>query len=181
MKPSNSALFFVFPAHHVRHCHPCTVPARRSQQRPRRARRRHRIPSTARSQFSGLSPRQQALAYWLTQASIAIDPIFYDQLSAYGLRQKRLLEEIMAYPKGIDPAAMTKIAEFAKLFWANRGNHNELTSQKFLPDVHLRATGKSRADRAEKWSFSNRLCRSSSDEETCGLGAGTRVVASFAV
>src|SRR5208283_573484 len=26
-----------------------------------------------------------------------------------------------------------KISEFAKLFWANRGNHNELTSQKFLP------------------------------------------------
>ena len=83
--------------------------------------------------FQALSPRQQALAYWLTQASIAIDPIAYDQLSAYGLRQKRLLEEIMAFPKGIDPAAMAKIAEFAKLFWANRGNHNDLTSQKFLP------------------------------------------------
>ena len=76
--------------------------------------------------FHALSPRQQALAYWLTQASIAIDPIIYDQLSAYGLQQKRLLEEIMARPKGIDPAAMAKIAEFAKLFWANRGNHNDL-------------------------------------------------------
>src|SRR6202162_1037851 len=83
--------------------------------------------------FQALSRRQQALAYWLTQASIAIDPIIYDQLSAYGLRQKRLLEEIMAHPKGIDPAAMAKIAEFAKLFWASRGNHNDLTSQKFLP------------------------------------------------
>ena len=83
--------------------------------------------------FPALSPRQQALAYWLTQASMAIDPIFYDQASAYGLRQKRLLEEIVAHAKGIDPAAMAKIAEFAKLFWANRGNHNELTSQKFLP------------------------------------------------
>jgi dipeptidyl-peptidase-3 len=83
--------------------------------------------------FQTLSPRQQALAYWLTQASIAIDPIIYDQLSAYGLRQKRVLEEIIAHPKGIDLAAMAKIAEFAKLFWANRGNHNDLTSQKFLP------------------------------------------------
>ena len=83
--------------------------------------------------FQALTPRQQALAYWLTQASIAIDPIIYDQLSAYGLRQKRLLEEIMAFPKGIDPAEMAKIAEFAKLFWANRGNHSEMTSQKFLP------------------------------------------------
>jgi dipeptidyl-peptidase-3 len=83
--------------------------------------------------FQTLSPRQQALAYWLTQASIAIDPIIYDQLSAYGLRQKRVLEEIMAHAKGIDPAAKAQIAEFAKLFWANRGNHNDLTSQKFLP------------------------------------------------
>jgi dipeptidyl-peptidase III len=83
--------------------------------------------------FQALTPRQQALAYWLVQASIAIDPIFYDQLSAYGLEEKRLLEEIMARPAGIDTVAMARIAEFAKLFWANRGNHNDLTSQKFLP------------------------------------------------
>ena len=31
--------------------------------------------------FDALDARQQALAYWLTQASIAIDPIIYDQLS----------------------------------------------------------------------------------------------------
>ncbi len=83
--------------------------------------------------FKALEPRQQALAYWLTQASIAIDPIIYDQLSPYGLRQKRLLEEIVAHPEGIDPAAMEKITDFAKLFWGNRGNHNENTAQKFLP------------------------------------------------
>jgi dipeptidyl-peptidase III len=83
--------------------------------------------------FQQLSPQQQALAYWLTQASIAIDPIIYDQLSAYGLRQKRLLEEILAHPEHINPAAGIRISLFAKLFWANRGNHNELTSQKFLP------------------------------------------------
>jgi dipeptidyl-peptidase-3 len=92
--------------------------------------------------FQALSPRQQALAYWLTQASIAIDPISYDQFSAYGLQEKRLLEEIMAHPKGIDPAALAKIAEFAKLFWANRGNHNDLTSQKFLPAFTFEQLGK---------------------------------------
>jgi dipeptidyl-peptidase-3 len=83
--------------------------------------------------FKALNPKQQALAYWLTQASIAIDPIIYDQLSPYGLRQKRLLEEIVAHPQGTDPAVMRKITDFAKLFWGNRGNHNENTSQKFLP------------------------------------------------
>ena len=84
--------------------------------------------------FQALTPRQQALAYWLTQASIAIDPIIYDQFSAYGLRQKRLLEEIMAHCDNINPIVQGKISDFAKVFWANRGNHNDLTSQKFLPE-----------------------------------------------
>src|SRR5438552_2748178 len=83
--------------------------------------------------FRALEPRQQALAYWLTQASIAIDPIVYDQVSQYGLRQKRVLEEIVARPAGIPPQTFAKIREFALLFWANRGNHNENTGQKFLP------------------------------------------------
>ena len=85
--------------------------------------------------FQALSPRQQALAYWLTQASIAIDPIAYDQFSAYGLRQKRLLEGIVAHSEEVNPVVRVKIAEYAKLFWANRGNHNDLTSQKFLPGL----------------------------------------------
>jgi dipeptidyl-peptidase III len=83
--------------------------------------------------FKDLKPQQKALAYWLSQASIAIDPIIYDQLSKYGLRQKRLLEVIVAHPEGANLEVMSKIVSFAKLFWANRGNHNELTSQKFLP------------------------------------------------
>ncbi len=84
--------------------------------------------------FGQLDPRQRALAYWLTQASIAIDPIIYDQLSRFGLRQKRMLEEILARPEGIMPPVLWKIRSYALLFWGNRGNHNETTSQKFLPD-----------------------------------------------
>lgn len=84
--------------------------------------------------FRSLQPKQQALAYWLTQASIAIDPIIYDQLSAYSLREKRLLEEIVAHSRGINPASLKKITAYAKLFWANRGNHNENTAQKFVPE-----------------------------------------------
>ncbi|HEY6972089.1 MAG TPA: peptidase M49 [Candidatus Angelobacter sp.] len=83
--------------------------------------------------FKTLTPQQKKVAYWLDKASIAIDPIIYDQLSKYGVRQKRLLEEIAAHPEGVDQAVMGKILSYAKLFWANRGNHNETTSQKFLP------------------------------------------------
>jgi dipeptidyl-peptidase III len=84
--------------------------------------------------FHSLSPREQALAYWLSEASIGINPIIYDQSSRFGLRQKRVLERIVAHREGVDPAAYAKILAFTKLFWANRGNHNETTAQKFLPD-----------------------------------------------
>ena len=83
--------------------------------------------------FRALDVKQQKLGYWLYQAAIAIDPIIYDQLSAYGLREKRLLEEIVAHNKGMNPQVAKKITDYAKLFWANRGNHNDLTAQKFLP------------------------------------------------
>ncbi len=80
--------------------------------------------------FQKLSPREQRLAYWLSQASIAIDPIIYDQNSAWGLRQKRLLEGIVRSTASSHP----KIVAFTKLFWANRGNHEDQTARKFLPD-----------------------------------------------
>jgi dipeptidyl-peptidase-3 len=102
--------------------------------------------------FRQLDARQQALAYWLTQASIAIDPIIYDQLSLYGLREKRLLEEIVSHPDGISAAVFEKIRRYALLFWANRGNHNENTSRKFLPtftaDELRQAAMKARANGA---------------------------------
>jgi len=85
--------------------------------------------------FGALDARQKALAYWLTQASIAIDPIIYDQLSAYGLREKRLLEGIMSHSTGVAPSTLANVRRFALLFWANRGNHNEITGEKFLPTL----------------------------------------------
>ncbi|HWW82352.1 MAG TPA: hypothetical protein VNZ26_02055 [Vicinamibacterales bacterium] len=83
--------------------------------------------------FNDLDRRQQALAYWLTQAAIAIDPIIYDQLSQYALREKRILEEIVSRPSGIPPEVLTKVQDYTLLFWGNRGNHNEINAQKFLP------------------------------------------------
>src|ERR1039457_3270743 len=84
--------------------------------------------------FKTLTLKEQTLAYWLTQASIAIDPINYDQNSIWGLRQKALLEEILRHGEGTNPQALGKITDFTKLFWANRGNHNEMTAQKLLPE-----------------------------------------------
>ncbi len=84
--------------------------------------------------FKDLNSKQQELAYWLTQASIAIDPMIYDQLSRFGLRQKAVLELVVAHPEGIPADSYKKISDFTKLFWANKGNHNEMTARKFLPD-----------------------------------------------
>jgi dipeptidyl-peptidase-3 len=97
-----------------------------------------RIDSTAFIQveansFNTLTPQQQALAYWLTQASIAIDPIIYDQFSRFGLRQRAVLETVVANKDKVDPAVYGKILNFTKVFWGNKGNHNEMTSQKVLP------------------------------------------------
>ncbi len=83
--------------------------------------------------FKDLTPRQQALAYWLSQAAIAIDPIFYDQLSRFGLRERYLLETVVPQKDKVDDDLYRRIADFTKLFWANKGNHNEQTGLKFLP------------------------------------------------
>jgi len=85
--------------------------------------------------FRSLQPREQILAYWLTQASIAIDPIIYDQNSRFGLRQKRIVDAIAAHPEAVDPRVLPQFMAFAKLFWASKGNHNDTTAQKFLPDL----------------------------------------------
>jgi len=108
--------------------------------------------------FRSLDARQQALAYWLVQASIAIDPIVYDQLSQYGIREKRLLEEIVGHA-GIPQASFDKIRQYALLFWANRGNHNENTSQKFVPTFTFeelqQAAAKAQANGAFKSAYAD--------------------------
>ncbi len=84
--------------------------------------------------FEALAPKQKLLAYWLSMAAIAINPIVYDQNSAYGLREKRLLEQILTHSKGIEPGILKKIANYTKVFWGNRGNYNAFTSRKFVPE-----------------------------------------------
>jgi dipeptidyl-peptidase-3 len=77
--------------------------------------------------------RQKLLAFHLAQAAIQLDPVFYDQMSSYGLAAKRLLGALVEAPERLPPASRPKIVEFAKLFFANHGNHDETTSRKFLP------------------------------------------------
>jgi dipeptidyl-peptidase III len=103
--------------------------------------------------FAKLPARQKVLAYHLTQAAIQLDPIFYDQMSSYGLSAKRLLGALVERPERLPEAARPAIVEYAKLFFGNGGNHNEATGEKFLPglsfDDFSRAAQEARAKGAK--------------------------------
>jgi dipeptidyl-peptidase-3 len=84
--------------------------------------------------FDQLTPKQRVLAYYLAQAGIAGDPIYYDQVSPYGLELKQLLEGIWTHSHGIPPDALQKIQNYTQLFWIQHGNYSHDTSRKFLPE-----------------------------------------------
>jgi dipeptidyl-peptidase-3 len=83
--------------------------------------------------FAKLPLRQKLLAWHLYRAAIQLDPVFYDQMSAYGLAAKRLLGALAERPERLPEASRQAIVEYATLFFANRGNHNETTGEKLLP------------------------------------------------
>jgi dipeptidyl-peptidase-3 len=83
--------------------------------------------------FSKLPLSQKLVAYHLYQAAVQLDPIFYDQMSAYGLTAKRLLDALVERPERMPEASRKAIVEYAMLFLANDGNHNSTTGEKFLP------------------------------------------------
>ncbi|HYL06221.1 MAG TPA: peptidase [Thermoanaerobaculia bacterium] len=83
--------------------------------------------------WAGLPLRQKLVAFHLARAAIQLDPVFYAQMSSYGLPAKRLLGALVEDPGRLPPESRAKILEYAKLFFANHGNHNEVTGRKFLP------------------------------------------------
>ena len=83
--------------------------------------------------FSKLPVNQKLVAYHLYQAAVQLDPIFYDQMSAYGLTAKRLLGALVEDPERLPEASRQAIVDYAMLFFGSNGNHNETTGEKFLP------------------------------------------------
>ena len=43
-----------------------------------------------------------------------------------------VIEQIVAHPQGVDPAALREIQRYTKLFWINNGPYNNLTARKFV-------------------------------------------------
>ena len=95
--------------------------------------------------FEKLTPRQRLLAYYLAEAGIAGDPIYYDEISPYGLELKQVLEGIWTHPQGIAPATLEKLRRYTKLVWVYHGNYDLDSSRKFLPEftpAELRAAAR---------------------------------------
>ena len=85
--------------------------------------------------FAKLPLQQKLLAWHLTRAAIQLDPVFYDQMSSYGLTAKRLLGALAEHPERLPEPPRQAIVHYATLFLANDGNHNETTGKKFLPEI----------------------------------------------
>jgi dipeptidyl-peptidase III len=85
--------------------------------------------------YSRLPLSQKLVAYHLYRAAVQLDPIFYDQMSSYGLTAKRLLGALAERPERLPEPSRKAIVEYAMLFFGNGGNHNETTGEKFIPAI----------------------------------------------
>ena len=82
--------------------------------------------------FSSLPLKQKTLIWHLYQAALAGRDIFIDQKHKDALEMREVIEQIVAYPQGVDAATLTEIQRYAKLFWLNNGPYNNLTARKFV-------------------------------------------------
>jgi dipeptidyl-peptidase-3 len=92
--------------------------------------------------FERLALPDKVVAFHLAQAAIQLDPIFYDQMSAFGLEEKRLLGAMVENPARLPGESRGAIVAYAKLFLANGGNRNETTNRKFVPSISAEAFGR---------------------------------------
>jgi dipeptidyl-peptidase-3 len=82
--------------------------------------------------FASLPLKQKTLIYHLYNAALAGRDIFIDQRHKDALEMRSVIEQIIAYPQGVDDAALAEIQRYAKLFWLNNGPYNNLTARKFV-------------------------------------------------
>src|SRR3977135_2082887 len=81
--------------------------------------------------FGSLALRDKILVWHLYQATLAGRDIFYDQRYVHTLDMRRLLEEILRHPDGVEPRVLAEIRRYTKLFWINTGPFNNVTARKF--------------------------------------------------
>jgi dipeptidyl-peptidase III len=82
--------------------------------------------------FKDLPLKEKTLIWHLTQAAIAGRDIFYDQRYAHNLAMRDVVEAIITHGDKVDPATLSEIQRYTKLFWINSGPFNNLTARKFV-------------------------------------------------
>jgi len=80
--------------------------------------------------FDKLPLREKTLIWHLYQAALAGRDIYIDQKHRSALEMRGILDQIVAHPQGIDPAAFAEIQRYTKYFWINNGPYNNLTARK---------------------------------------------------
>ncbi|MBI3182755.1 MAG: peptidase [Myxococcales bacterium] len=85
-----------------------------------------------------LSLSEKKVAWHLSLAAYAGEPIAYDQLGWSNLAIKALLESVVLFGlkgDGADPRGFdARLSEYLKKLYGHGGNHDDVTGQKFLPE-----------------------------------------------
>ena len=82
--------------------------------------------------FASLPQKEKVLVWHLYQAALAGRDIFIHQKHKDALAMRGVLEQIVAYPSGVEAATLSEIRRYTKLFWINNGPYNNLTARKFV-------------------------------------------------
>ncbi len=89
------------------------------------------------SGFEGLSLNDKLLAYHLYQAAIAGRDIQFAQVYGHNLAIRKLCEEILLHPKGINTETLSEIATYLKQQYIHTGIYGARTYTKMLPPGSL--------------------------------------------
>jgi len=82
--------------------------------------------------FEKLPLREKTLIWHLYLAALAGRDIFVDQKHRSALEMRGVIDQIVAHPNGLDPATLSEVQRYTKLFWLNSGPYNNLTARKFV-------------------------------------------------
>ncbi len=85
--------------------------------------------------FDKLTKTQRVIAYHLTQAVLAGDPIFTMQTSRYGWPATEVVRKLLAKKDKIDPKVAEKLALYRKMLFLHHGIHDAKTGQKLVPPL----------------------------------------------
>lgn len=85
--------------------------------------------------FDKLTKTQRVIAYHLTQAVLAGDPIFTMQTSRYGWPATDVVRKLLAKRDKIDPKVAEKLTLYRKMLFLHHGIHDAKTGQKLVPPL----------------------------------------------